>query len=126
MRKAWRNIALALAALFAWSLFPGADPAQSQLVLVTSRYRVVNIDQAEQRIGIALEDANPNKRQNWLYIKPDTRISKRSYYGNGLFRDEMITFNGVWTEMSRRKGKLIKIHGGRDWDGSIDAKSIWL
>lgn len=99
-------------------------PARSQLLLVTGRYRVVQVDRRHQRIGIALRDANPNVRQNWVYIKESTKIVKREYLGHGAFRDEFLTFDGFFHSI--RKGTLLKVYGGRDWDGSINAKKIWL
>lgn len=40
------------------------DSATEQLIIVNSNYRVVEIDHANFRVGIALTDANPFHRQN--------------------------------------------------------------
>lgn len=98
--------------------------AQAQILMVTGDYRVTDVDRAGQRVGIALREDDPNERQNWLYIKPDTKIVKRNFYRNGTFRDEVMTFNGFFDYV--QKGTLLRVHGGRDWDGSIDAKKIWM
>lgn len=110
---------LLLVAVLIWT-----PQAQAQLLMVTGEYRVTNVDQDEQRIGIALRDDNPNKRQNWVYVKADTVIVRRIWLGGGAFRDERMTFNGFFDYV--RKGTKLRVHGGRDWDGSIDAKKIWL
>ncbi|MFA5506784.1 MAG: hypothetical protein WC314_05645 [Vulcanimicrobiota bacterium] len=108
----------------AWSLT--APPASAQLLLATGRYRVVSVDQAEQRIGVARPDDSPKVRQTWVYLKPDTVMVRRRYQGNGSFKDEFITYNAMYEVLRNHKGELVKIHGGRDWDSSIDAKKIWM
>ncbi len=102
------------------------EKAEAQLVLVESKYRVVTVDRAGQRIGIALPDADPKIRQNWLYIRPDTNISRRHHLGGGAFRDQSLNYNSFFDLAPSLRGSLIRIHGGRDWDGSIDAKTIWM
>lgn len=114
-------LALCLGVLFAY-----APQASAQLVVVESQYRVVEVDRAENRIGVALPDANPGVEQTWVYIKPDTRGSMRHYQGDGLFRDEQLSTTGILDAAAAREGQLIKIHGGRDWDGSINAKAVWM
>jgi hypothetical protein len=99
-------------------------PLQAQLLSVTGEYRVVSVDRPGQRVGIALRDADPNKRQNWVYVKPGTRIVKRNFYSGNGFRDEIMTFNGFFDYV--KKGTLLRVEGGRDWDKSIHAKKIWM
>jgi len=115
-----------LTAAMIMAFFTSVQPAEAQLILVESKYRIVEVDQVENRIGVALPDANPNETQTWVYVKPETRASMREYYGNGTFRDEQLSTNGLMNVVDKREGQLIKVHGGRDWDGSIDAKTIWL
>lgn len=115
-----RNIVLALSALFLFA----AVPAQAQLLSVTGEYRVTNVDRGHQRVGVALRDADPNVRQNWVYIKPDTKIIKRNFLPGGVFKDEIWTFNGFFDQA--KKGMKFRVEGGRDWDKSIHAKKIWL
>lgn len=102
------------------------QPAEAQLVMVESKYRIVEVDRAENRIGIALPDASPSETQNWVYIKPDTSASMRQNLGNGTFRDETMTPNGVMDAAQSRIGGMMKVNGGRDFDGSIDAKKVWM
>ncbi|MGE0493870.1 MAG: hypothetical protein AB7S38_31975 [Vulcanimicrobiota bacterium] len=113
-----------LALTLAGSLAP--QSAEAQLLLVTGRYRVVSVERAEQRIGVALPEDDPKVRQNWVYLKPDTVMVRRNYYKGGYFKDEVITYNSMFEVLSNHRGELVKIHGGRDWDGSIDAKKVWM
>lgn len=105
-------------------LLLGLAPAQAQLVIVTGEYRVTEVDRTGQRVGVALRDANPNKRQNWVYISPETKIVQRRFLSGGVFRDEQMGFNGFFDYV--RKGTKFRVEGGRDWDNSIHAKKLWL
>lgn len=98
--------------------------ARAQLLMVTGEYRVTHVDRAHQRVGIALREADPNVRQNWVNVSPETKIVRRVWLGGGAFRDEVMTWNGFFEYV--RKGTKLKVHGGRDWDGEIEAKKIWL
>lgn len=98
--------------------------SQAQLLSVTGEYRVTDVDRPGQRFGIALRDADPNARQNWVYVKPDTRIIKRKFLPNGTFKDQVYGFNEFFDYV--KKGTLLKVEGGRDWDKSIHAKKIWF
>lgn len=108
-----------LAALL--SIFFSMSEAEAQLIPVTETYRVVVVDRAEQRIGIARINDSPDVRQNWVYIKERTEIVHR-IWRDKEFRDEVID----WNEFFRliKKGHCIRVHGGRNFDTSIDAKSI--
>lgn len=102
-----------------------AKEAQAQIILTTGEYRVVVVDKAEQRLGIAELSANPNRRQNWVYVKYNTEIMKRVNPDpdDGEFRYEKVDWAEFFSNI--KKGSLITVHGGRDWDRSIDAKKIW-
>ena len=52
---------------------------QAQLILVSEEYRVVVVDRAQQRIGIANCDANPDVRQNWVYLKDKTELYDKTW-----------------------------------------------
>lgn len=99
--------------------------AQAQIILTTGEYRVVVVDKAEQRLGIAELEANPNRRQNWVYVKYNTELMKRVNPNpdDGEFRYEKVPWIEFFNDI--KKGSLITVHGGRDWDRSIDAKKIW-
>ena len=99
-------------------------PAQAQILMVTGEYRVTDIDRGQQRFGIALREDNPNKRQNWVYVFPDTHVIVRHYLGHGTFRDKVVGYNEIWGVL--QKGRKLKVSGGRAWDNSIHAKKIWM
>ncbi len=102
------------------------QPSSAQLIVVENDFRIVSVDQSENRIGIAMPDADPNVRQNWLYLEDDVRLSIRQNVG-GAFRDRVYTDkNIIFNVMRANRGQLMTIHGGRDWDGSIDASKIWM
>lgn len=108
----------------AFLLLVAAGPAQAQLLSVTGDYIITNVDRNGQRVGIALRDAGTSSRQNWVYVKPDTKIVKRNFLPGGVFKDEVWTFNGFFDRA--KKGMKIRVEGGRDWDKSIHAKKIWF
>jgi hypothetical protein len=104
-----------------------AQPADAQLVVVEDTFRIVDVDKAENRIAIANPSADPDVRQNWLYIEDSTRGAVRNYVSDGLFQDEVLTSTWEILEAAEnREGQLFKVNGGRDFDGSIDANKIWL
>lgn len=101
-------------------------PGQAQMLTVTGEFRVVDVDPKEQRIGVARVEDDPKLRQNWIYIKQDTVVIQRQQLKDGKFKDEVITPEGQWKAFQGHIGKVLRVHGGRDWDGSIDAKNIWM
>lgn len=121
-----RKITIFLAVLIAVLMgLGGIRSAQAQILLTTGEYRIVVIDKAEQRLGIAELEANPNRRQNWVYVKYNTELMKRVNPNpdDGEFRYEKVSWVQFFNDV--KKGSLITVHGGRDWDRSIDAKKIW-
>ncbi len=119
MNKRWMVLALAL--LILASL---AGRAQAQILMVTGEYRVTDVDRSGQRLGVALRADDPDRRQNWVNVRSDTKIVRRVWLKGGAFRDEVMTWNGFFDHV--RKGTQLKVHGGRGWDGTITAKKIWL
>lgn len=105
-------------------MFLAAAPAAAQILLVTGKYRVVDVDQENYRVGVALEDADPDVVQNWVYIQINTKIVRRIYRGDGWKKDVEVSPTDFFKVV--KKGTLMKVHGGRDWDGSINAKKIWM
>ena len=80
------------------------------------------MESEKQRVGIAKLEANPDKRQRWLYVKATTKFVKRTNLGNQTFRDEILTYDGFFNTV--KKGDVLRVNGGRGWDSSITAKSI--
>ena len=115
-----RKLLLTLTAL----LVTVAAPTNAQLLTVTGEYRITEVDRGGQRIGVAFRKDNPKRTQNWVYIRPDTRVNLRRSLGRGVFRDEVLNYENSWNEF--RVGRPIKLHGGRGWDGTISAKKIWM
>lgn len=100
-------------------------PAEAQLVLVDEPFRIVSVDKDKNRIGIAKPDAKPNVRQNWVYLDLDTRGSYRQYIPSaGAYRDKVLNANQVLNVAASNRGQLMNVKGGRDWGGSIKAKTI--
>ncbi len=118
-----RTLALCLVLVALLALATGSTPARAQILLVTGDYRVVDLDQSKNRIGVALPESKPEVRQNWVYIKLETEVVKR-HQKDGWTRDEMLKPEEIWAAL--HKGDMIRVQGGRGWDGSITAKSIWF
>ena len=113
-------LALALlSTLWLW----GAQPAAAQLILASGTYRVTELSPDKERVGIAQMDANPNVTQNWVYLKLQTKVTKR-FSQNGWLRDEKVPVSEIFHVLE--VGDVINVEGGRDWNGSITAKSILI
>jgi len=119
VNKRWMVLALALLVLASLT-----GRAQAQLLMVTGEYRVTDVDRSGQRLGVALRADDPDRRQNWVNVRSDTKIVRRIWLKGGAFRDEVMTWNGFFDHV--RKGTQLKVHGGRGRDGTITAKKIWL
>ncbi|MBQ7567929.1 hypothetical protein IJT17_03910 [bacterium] len=98
--------------------------ADAQILLVTGEYRITHVDRSKLRLGVCLRDADPDRRQNWVYVNTNTVLTHRIFFGDGSFKDETMDWSSFFDLAS--KGAIIKVHGGRDWDMSIDAKHIWI
>ena len=114
-----RVLFLALAGLVL--LVGGLGRAEAQILLVTGDYRVVEMDQAQNRIGVSLPESKPEVRQNWIYVKLDTEVI-RHLEKDGWVKDEPVKVEDLWTTIHR--GDMMRVHGGRDWSGSITARTI--
>ncbi len=117
-----RNFAL-LTLLALVAVILSAVPASAQMVRVEAQYRVVEVDRNKNRFGIANLDANPTVRQNWVYLRLDTKVVKR-YECDGWMRDEDVSVEEACDVL--QVGDLVNINGGRGWNGSITAKSILI
>lgn len=90
--------------------------AEAQMLLVDSKYRVVTIDDAGARFSVALPDANPHVPQNWVHVEMKTR----GYLPNGIELGPEELLHRL------RRGEIVKVNGGRRWDGKITADTIWF
>lgn len=98
--------------------------AWAALVEVDTTYRVTEVKQAERIFGIALLTDDPNETQNDVYLEPDTKIYRVIKFKNGLTKDYPVEQAKFFTIL--RKGDIVRVHAGRDWDGSLRAYQIWL
>ncbi len=96
--------------------------ADSQILLVSGEYRVVELDKANQRVGVALPEAQPDIRQNWIYLQANTEIIHHQQTDDGWHKDERMTYDGFFN--AAKPGRLMRVQGGRRWDGGITAKRI--
>ena len=110
--------------LGAGMLAAAALPAQAQLVLVSGDYRIVALEQDNERVAIALPEDNPQVSQNWIYVSPKTDVTLRITNGEGWYKEERLNFYQFFERA--RQGEIIKVQGGRRWDGAITAKTIWM
>lgn len=98
--------------------------AQAAILSVTGDYTVTTQVRSRERLGIRLRDAdNGGRTQNWLWLKPETRVSVRHFTGNGTYWDEVLNGDQAWRVLT--PGKNIRVHAGRDWDGTLTAHQIW-
>lgn len=121
--RSYRFRALALFALLGLFVI-SSDHSSGQLLLAKGEYRVVEVDDDHQRVGVALLEAKPDVRQNWVYLTASTKINKRHSSGDGWFRDEKLSYEGFFNSV--RAGDKLRVEGGRRWDGGITAKKIWM
>jgi hypothetical protein len=114
------TIALMTLALFV-SL--GARPLSAQMVLVDNEYYVTEMRPGKNEFGVALKKGEYTK--NWVHVRNDTRISHRVWLGQGRgFQDRIISPSRLWSVL--RLGMKVRVAGGRNWDGSCNAKQIWF
>ncbi len=120
-----RSVSLCLAtlAILLTALFINVPQAKAQLILASGTYRITELNQDKERIGIAQMDANPTVTQNWVYLRLKTKVTKR-FSQNGWLRDENIPVSEIFSVIE--KGDVIRVNGGRDWNGSITAKDILI
>lgn len=112
-------VALALGFLFLTSW------AQAQILYATGDYQVTEQVRSRERLGVALQNAdNGGKTQNWLWLKPDTKIVMRHNNANGTFHDEVVGYERAWQVMT--PGRKFRLNAGRDWDGTLVALKIWM
>lgn len=121
MKKLLLTASLLLAGLTA---FPGPRAGNTQLLLVTGDYRVTEVDEDNQRVGVALPEARPDVTQNWVYVEPKTDISQRITNSEGWHKEEKLNYYQFFQTV--KPGQMVRIHGGRRWDGGITGKNMWL
>jgi len=121
MRNLLMSATLVLLGLVA---VPGPRSSQAQILLVTGDYRVTEIDENNQRIGVALPEARPDVTQNWCYIEPKTDINRKMTKADGWSKEDKLNYYQFFQAV--KPGQMLKIHGGRRWDGGISGKTLWM
>lgn len=103
-----------------------AQQAQAGAILpVTGDYTVTEQVRSRERLGIRLRTAhNGNQTQNWLWLRPSTRVSMRHYNADGSYWDETLSYEKAWQVLT--PGRKFRVHAARDWDGTLVAHQIWL
>ncbi len=115
-----RTLLLSLLALLALTF-----PAQAQLLWVTGDYRVVVVDAERHRIGISLLSASDQtRRQNWCYLTMNTKLVRKVYDAEGWMREENVPAHDILEEL--KAGDIVRVNGGRAFDLSITARTIWV
>jgi hypothetical protein len=100
-----------------------ATPSPAQVVLVDNQYYVTELRPGKNEFGVALKKGEYTK--NWVHVKSDTRISMRRWLGQGRgFKDQVIPADRLFNVL--RLGMKVRVAGGRNWDGSTNAKQIWF
>lgn len=97
-------------------------PSQAQLLLVTGDYRITELDESNQRFGIALPEARPDVTQNWCYVEPNTDITRKITNAQGWSKEDKLNYYQFF--QNARPGVMVRIHGGRRWDGGITGKTL--
>ena len=118
-----RKLLLGMVAAATLTLIGPSQPSQAQILLVTGNYRVTEVDPAHERFGVALPEAKPIT-QNWVYMAPHTEVDWRVTNRGGWHKDEHLSYTQFFEQI--RPGTLIRVHGGRRWDGEISGKKVWI
>lgn len=90
--------------------------AGAQMLLVTSEYRVTEIDEENLRFGVALPESKGAETQNWVYLEAKSSIHTLRSGDLDYARFLQVV----------KPGRVVKVHGGRRWDGGISGKEVWL
>ena len=119
-----RKLLLGIVSMAALAWIGPSQPSQAQVLLVTGNYRVTELDQTHERFGVALPEAKPGVRQNWVYIAPTTEVRMRYTNNQGWHKDENLSYYQFFEQV--KPGAMIRLHGGRRWDGEITGKKMWI
>ena len=114
MRKLWILLCLLLL------------PALSNAALlnVDTTYRITEVKADERVFGIALMSDDPDVTQNDVYFEADSKCYREMRFSNGTRKEIPVTIEKFFKLIKR--GDVVKVKGGRDWDGSIRVYSVRL
>lgn len=92
------------------------------LINVDTDYRVTEIKKEERIFGIAILTDNPNETQNEVYFGADTHCYREMRFANGTMKEIPVTIERFFKIL--KKGDIVRVKGGRDWDGAIHGYEI--
>lgn len=98
--------------------------ASAALVEVDTTYRVTKIKHQDRTFGIALLQDDPEDTQNEVWVEENTKIWRVLKLKDGTTKEVPMTTAKFFVNL--RKGDILRVHAGRDWDGSLHAYEIWL
>jgi len=98
--------------------------SMAALINVDTDYRVTEVKADERVFGIALMRDNPDETQNDVYFGADTRCYRQIRFQNGTSKEIPVTIEKFFKIL--KKGDQVRVKGGRDWDGSIHAYTVFL
>lgn len=110
--------------LFVLLLFLLTGGSWAALINVDTDYRVTEVRREQREFGIALLSDNPNETQNDVFFGSDTRCYREIRYRNGTRKEIPVTIERFFKIL--KKGDIVRVQGGRDWDGSIHAYEVRL
>jgi hypothetical protein len=121
-----RKLLIGMASLATLStvVFAPSRPTEAQILMVTGNYRITEMDQTHERFGVALTEAKPDVRQNWVYVSPSTETHMRYTNTQGWHKDENLSYYQFFEQV--KPGTMVRITGGRRWDGEITGKKMWI
>lgn len=111
MRPIWK--------LFTILLLIGSGLASAALVNVTkANYIVKKVYLDRNAVGVDLVQNGADEERTEVRIEKDTKC-----YWVGKQKDTPLTRQAFMGKMA--PGTRIRVTGGRDWDGKINAKEVW-
>ena len=105
--------------LFTILLLIGSGFASAALIEVDkANYIVTKVYSDRNAVGVDLVQNGAEKTRTEVRIQKDTKC-----YWVGHNKDKPLSVSAFMRNM--RKGTRIRVTGGRDWDGKINAYEVW-
>ena len=99
-----------------------AQVAQAAIINVTgANYVVTKLYRERKAIGVDLVQNGPEKIRTEIRINKDAKCY-RVHPGGG--KDTPLTVDAFYNSL--HKGSRVRVNGGRDWDGKINASDLWV
>ncbi|MBS2036222.1 hypothetical protein JST97_14625 [bacterium] len=105
--------------LFAFLLLIGSGLASAALINVTkANYIVKNVYMDRNAVGVDLVQNGAKEERTEVRIQKDTKC-----YWVRQNKDKPMSVQSFMNNL--HKGTRIRVTGGRDWDGKINAYEVW-